>query len=115
MRLQDICILLPLLTLLLWSSGASARGTSSMVRRFTLVVHADEMETIRNGETTSRLGILVNGTYPGPTLTVNKGDQVHITVINQLVDRDTVIHFHGQHQIQTFYMDGVGGVTQVRA
>ena len=88
---------------------------ASTIRTFTLVVHAQEIETIHQdtGEAISRLGILVNGTYPGPTLMVNKGDQVRVQVVNQLADRETVLHFHGQHQVDTFYMDGVGGVTQV--
>ena len=99
------------LIFLLLSSVAEA----STVRSFTLVVHAQEVETVHTetGEAVSRLGILVNGTYPGPTLTVDKGDQVHVTVVNQLADQETVLHFHGQHQVNTFYMDGVAGVTQV--
>ncbi len=38
----------------------------------------------------------INGNWWGPTLFFNKGDTVHINVINQLQDSST-IHWHGMH------------------
>jgi len=93
--------------------GAAKAAT---VRDFTLVVHPQEVDSVHQitGEAVTRVGIFVNVTYPGPSLTVNRGDQVRVKVVNQHATNETVIHFHGQHQVDTFYMDGVAGVTQVR-
>jgi bilirubin oxidase len=38
----------------------------------------------------------VNGSFWGPTLFINKGDSVHMTVNNNLMDT-TTIHWHGMH------------------
>lgn len=38
----------------------------------------------------------INGGYLGPTLRVNKGEDVHINVDNNL-DEDTTMHWHGLH------------------
>ena len=47
-----------------------------------------------DGINTTTMG--VNGNILGPTLIMNKGDQVDITVNNQL-DDTTTIHWHGMH------------------
>ena len=47
-----------------------------------------------NGINTTTMG--VNGDVLGPTLIMNKGDEVEITVTNQLNDT-TTIHWHGMH------------------
>ncbi|KAH6696464.1 laccase from botrytis Aclada At 1.67 A resolution [Leptodontidium sp. MPI-SDFR-AT-0119] len=59
-----------------------------------------------------RVGLVVNGTYPGPTLTADWGDHVIVHVTNKLKDNDTAIHFHGLNQRNTNSADGVPGVTQ---
>lgn len=46
------------------------------------------------GVTTNTMG--ANGDLLGPTLIMNQGDQVNITVNNQLQDQ-TTIHWHGMH------------------
>lgn len=84
------------------------------VREFTLVVHHQDVDaTSMSGEVVTRLGTYVNETYPGPTLTVDLGDEVVIKVINEMPVSQATIHFHGQHQVDTYYMDGVPHVTQV--
>ena len=50
-----------------------------------------------------------NGTVPGPLIRVTEGDQVRITVKNELQDATTV-HWHGIEVPNA--MDGVPGVTQ---
>lgn len=44
------------------------------------------------GET--REMILVNGQYPGPVLEINQGNDVVVTVYNQM-PFNTTVHFHG--------------------
>ena len=53
-----------------------------------------------------------NAPLPGPTITVRQGKRVRITVHNQLSDTMTSIHFHGLHQTQQNWADGVPGVTE---
>jgi FtsP/CotA-like multicopper oxidase with cupredoxin domain len=55
--------------------------------------------------------ILVNGNFPGPNLFARTGEQLEITVVNDL-DEPTTIHWHGLHQRGSNIMDGVEGVTQ---
>jgi FtsP/CotA-like multicopper oxidase with cupredoxin domain len=43
----------------------------------------------------SREMILVNGQSPGPLLEMNEGDEVWVTVHNQMLD-NTTMHFHGK-------------------
>lgn len=53
----------------------------------------------------------VNGSWPLPTIEVDKGDRLVVNMLNSL-DRDTSIHFHGMFQNGTNYMDGPNMVTQ---
>ncbi|KAF7197967.1 Laccase abr2 [Pseudocercospora fuligena] len=55
--------------------------------------------------------ILVNGSFPGPTLRVSIGTEVNFLVRNYLQE-DTTIHFHGIGQRKTPWADGVPGLTQ---
>jgi FtsP/CotA-like multicopper oxidase with cupredoxin domain len=56
--------------------------------------------------------ITVNKQLPGPTLIVHEGQIVAVDVHNNLSTEGISIHWHGQHQIKTNFMDGVGLVTQ---
>ena len=56
--------------------------------------------------------IAVNKQFPGPTLIVREGQIVAVDVHNNLSTEGISIHWHGQHQIKTNFMDGVGLVTQ---
>lgn len=54
----------------------------------------------------------VNGTWPLPTIEVDKGDRLVVKMYNGLGDKSTSIHFHGMFQNGTSYMDGPSMVTQ---
>ncbi|KAK4443526.1 Cupredoxin [Podospora aff. communis PSN243] len=54
----------------------------------------------------------VNGQYPGPTITANWGDNVHVRVCNHLPSNGTSIHFHGIRQLHTNYADGATSQTE---
>ncbi|KAJ4371150.1 hypothetical protein N0V83_004366 [Neocucurbitaria cava] len=55
--------------------------------------------------------IFINGQYPGPLLEIQEDDWVEIEVINHL-PFNTSIHYHGIHQTNTPWADGVPGLTQ---
>ncbi|XP_064606396.1 uncharacterized protein LOC135471205 [Liolophura sinensis] len=59
-----------------------------------------------------RLVIVVNGTMPGPTLSVYEGQTVLLHVRNSLLSDDVTIHIHGLPQSGTPWMDGVAYITQ---
>jgi len=59
------------------------------------------------GRETHAIGI--NGTVPGPLIRLREGQDVRLTVINDLPDEDTSIHWHGL--LVPFQMDGVPGIS----
>ncbi|RDL34578.1 uncharacterized protein BP5553_07706 [Venustampulla echinocandica] len=58
--------------------------------------------------------ILVNGQFPGPLIEADWGDEIQVTVHNQLSSpgEGTTVHWHGMTQQATPWMDGVPGVSQ---
>ncbi|KAL9093271.1 MAG: hypothetical protein Q9165_004012 [Trypethelium subeluteriae] len=56
--------------------------------------------------------LLVNGQFPGPTIEANWGDEIQVTVTNNLATEGTSLHWHGFLQQGTPYEDGVPGVNQ---
>lgn len=56
--------------------------------------------------------MLVNGQFPGPTIEANWGDMIQVTVINNLENEGTAVHWHGMLQTGTNDQDGVPGITQ---
>eukprot|EP00947_MAST-08B_sp_MAST-8B-sp1_P001105 g1105.t1 len=50
--------------------------------------------------------------FPGPELRVRQGDDVEITVINELHTAVTSIHWHGLHMKKNCWMDGVHMMTE---
>ncbi|VBB83984.1 Putative Multicopper oxidase [Podospora comata] len=56
--------------------------------------------------------VLVNGQSPGPLIEINTGDIVRVKVNNLIWDESTTIHWHGIHQRNTTWMDGVAGISQ---
>ena len=60
----------------------------------------------------SRNVLLVNGTFPGPTIYADWGDTVVVHLTNGLSNNGTGLHFHGIRQNYTNQMDGVPSVTQ---
>ncbi|KAF7995608.1 hypothetical protein HCN44_006715 [Aphidius gifuensis] len=55
---------------------------------------------------------VVNHMLPGPSIQVCEGDVVKVNVINKLHSESTTIHWHGIHQNNTNYMDGVPFISQ---
>ncbi|KAF8498797.1 laccase-1 [Gautieria morchelliformis] len=69
-----------------------------------------------NADGFERVGVLANGTFPGPALKFNKGDRAQINVTASLTDptmrRSTSIHWHGLFQARSAGNDGPAMVTQ---
>ncbi|KAI0732220.1 laccase [Fomitopsis betulina] len=63
-----------------------------------------------------RQAVLAGGTFPGPLIRGNKGDNFRINVLNFLynetMDKTTTIHWHGIFQRHTNWADGPAFVTQ---
>ncbi|KAG1762759.1 laccase [Suillus occidentalis] len=63
-----------------------------------------------------RSATLVDGVFPGPLISAQKGDDFAIEVVNELQDESmllsTSIHWHGLFQNRTNYADGASFVTQ---
>ncbi|PVH84523.1 multicopper oxidase [Cadophora sp. DSE1049] len=59
-----------------------------------------------------RMALLVNGTFPGPTLFADWGDTVVVKLYNGLANNGTSLHFHGIRQNYTNQQDGVASITQ---
>ena len=76
----------------------------------------DKTETCTEPNTvdgsTYRSLISVNKRLPGPTLIVRESATVVVDVVNLLTTEETSIHWHGMHQNNTPWMDGVGYITQ---
>ena len=56
--------------------------------------------------------IAVNKQFPGPTIIVHEGQIISVDVHNNLSTEGISIHWHGQHQLRTNFMDGVARLTQ---
>ena len=59
--------------------------------------------------------ILINNQFPGPLIQANWGDNIEVTVTNDIttsVPEGVTLHWHGQPQKGTPYYDGVPGVEQ---
>lgn len=55
---------------------------------------------------------IVNRQMPGPSVDVCVGDRVIVDLQNGLMEESTSIHWHGHHQVDSPYMDGVPHLTQ---
>ncbi|KAL4072079.1 laccase [Scleroderma citrinum] len=64
----------------------------------------------------TRSTVLAGGTFPGPLIQAQKGDNFRVNVINQLNDTSmnttTSIHWHGIFQHNTNWADGAASVNQ---
>jgi len=80
-------------------------GDANEIKKFLLVIRKQVLANLG-------MRIAVNESIPGPTLYLNKGDNAEITVINEMEDEVTSVHWHGIDQIGTPYSDGVAGLTQ---
>ena len=54
----------------------------------------------------------VNGLIPGPTLIVHDNQTVIIDVKNSLISEGLSIHWHGMHQMNTPWMNGIAHISQ---
>lgn len=89
-----------LLSVLLILAGASAFSQNTLNIPST-ITNTNINLTLQEGTTTFYQGITTNtmganGSLLGPTVIMNQGDNVNITVDNQLTD-STTIHWHGLH------------------
>ncbi|KAF3020273.1 hypothetical protein E8E14_012886 [Neopestalotiopsis sp. 37M] len=62
----------------------------------------------------TRYGQTINGSFPGPTITADWGDNVIVHLTNALTTsvNGTSLHFHGIRQNYTNDQDGVSSITQ---
>lgn len=60
---------------------------------------------------TYRTVLAVNGLVPGPNLIVYYNQTMSVTVTNSLHSDSISVHWHGLHQKNTPWMDGVGGIS----
>lgn len=67
---------------------------------------------LTNNSLGSRYQVKINGTVPGPTLYISLGNSVTITVINEIYDDATAIHWHGMSLERQMWNDGVMNLTQ---
>lgn len=61
---------------------------------------------------TFRSFFAINGRIPGPTLVVHENQTVVADIYNLLAGEAISIHWHGMHQRNTPWMDGLGFITQ---
>lgn len=87
---------------------SEAVGSPDGVQRPMLVVNSTLCYSIHDDHPTDP-GIVDQ--FPGPLVEVNSGDELVVNVFNQL-SNGTTIHWHGQLQNGTNYMDGTNGITQ---
>jgi iron transport multicopper oxidase len=88
---------------------AENNNTNPTSRTFTETFSVGWHDASPDGYTRPILGI--NDTFPAPTIIVQKGDRINITVFNR-ANEPTTIHWHGIEQRNSLIMDGVPGVTQ---
>ena len=53
----------------------------------------------------------INSMFPGPTIRATEGEEISVTLCNNL-PQPTTIHWHGMHQNGTWFMDGVERISQ---
>ena len=80
--------------------------SNAVIQSYTLVITREILPGF-NG-----LRVAVNGSSPGPQISVILGNTVRITVINGIFDDSTSIHWHGMELRNTPWMDGLINVTQ---
>ena len=61
---------------------------------------------------TFRSLLTINGRFPGPTIIVSYNQTVKVSVTNSLQSHTLTIHWHGIHQRNTNWMDGVQRLSQ---
>lgn len=87
--------------------GMQAAGSPEVLTGTSFTLTAQESRLMIT-DTNMRTAMTFNGTVPGPQIRVNLGDEVKITLKNEL-DEPTTIHWHGMPVPNE--MDGIPGVT----
>ena len=59
-----------------------------------------------------RAVIVANNSIPGPPIVVYQGQTVIVHVTNHLLQESATIHWHGIHQKDTPFSDGVAFISQ---
>jgi len=103
------------------AAGASATGWAMPGWAHRLAQGQPAPETLSGESITLRIGkgsllidgkaakaVTINGTVPGPLLRLKQGQNLKLTVINDL-DEETSLHWHGL--LVPFQMDGVPGIS----
>ncbi|KAJ8097160.1 multicopper oxidase-domain-containing protein [Lipomyces tetrasporus] len=83
------------------------RNSDAALRSYNLTIHSEH----RAPDGVSREVYLINNQLPGPLIEAEEGDDLEVFVQNDL-EVETAIHWHGILQQGTPHMDGVPGVTQ---
>ena len=55
--------------------------------------------------------IAINNQVPGPSILARQGQILQVTVVNNLATETLSVHWHGQHVVDTPWMDGVAQLT----
>jgi len=99
-----------------WSPGYSVDTdfdqkwpTTGVTRYYTLTI---SNVTCAPDGSNPRKCFLINGQYPGPLIRANWGDNLQITVNNNMQSNGTAIHWHGLRQLSSTIQDGVNGITE---
>jgi hypothetical protein len=100
-RFLNVCFVLASTTIDLTRAAAQSKAIS----RFEIHLTNAQVDPIGAG---SRPGILINGSFIGPTLHVEQGVEVEFVVRNYMKE-NTTVHFHGIAQSKTPWSDGVPG------
>ncbi|KAI9699786.1 MAG: hypothetical protein M1836_002821 [Candelina mexicana] len=79
------------------------------LRRYYLVA---ETQSLDADGVVNKWGKVFNGSYPGPWIQACWGDDIEITIRNEIPYNGSTIHWHGLRQLGTPEMDGVNAVTQ---
>lgn len=84
-----------------------------VVRKILLEISLLNVSNVIGAPSVNRTMVVVNQSYPGPTIHVTEGDWLEVTTRNLLPPgTSTVMHWHGMPHILTPFSDGVPGVTQ---
>ena len=67
---------------------------------------------LADGSLERRPVIAINNQVPGPTIIGRNGQNLRVTVVNNLATESISVHWHGQHAVGTPWMDGVAQLTQ---
>jgi FtsP/CotA-like multicopper oxidase with cupredoxin domain len=89
-----------------WPSMYPSIDQTGIIQHYSLVITREILPG------SNRYQVAVNGTTPGPLISVTLGNTVEVTVINYIFDDSTTIHWHGMDLHGSPWMDGIINITQ---